>query len=70
MLQILGEEARARVPEAFVAQHPEAANPPTLFLPLASMAQEVATFNTSANVMSDRAHDIEEQRQFLLAGAT
>ncbi|KAK9838545.1 hypothetical protein WJX81_006602 [Elliptochloris bilobata] len=36
--QILGEEARARVPAEFVAQHPDVANPPTLFLPLAAAA--------------------------------
>ncbi|XP_010725750.1 mannosyl-oligosaccharide glucosidase, partial [Meleagris gallopavo] len=32
--QILGDEARAKVPPEFVVQHSEAANPPTLFLAL------------------------------------
>ncbi|XP_035426916.1 mannosyl-oligosaccharide glucosidase [Cygnus atratus] len=32
--QILGEEARAKVPPEFVVQHSETANPPTLFLAL------------------------------------
>lgn len=32
--QILGDEARARVPDEFVVQHNENANPPTLILPL------------------------------------
>ncbi|KAL4523918.1 hypothetical protein Ndes2526B_g08146 [Nannochloris sp. 'desiccata'] len=41
--QILGEEARARVPSEFIAQSPDAANPPALFLPLAEMAERVAT---------------------------
>jgi mannosyl-oligosaccharide glucosidase len=39
--QILSEEARARVPSEFIAQSPDAANPPALFLPLAEMAERV-----------------------------
>lgn len=34
--QILGQEARARVPIDFIPQSPDAANPPTLFLTLAN----------------------------------
>ena len=37
--QILGADARARVPAEFMVQDPQAANPPTLFLVLADMAQ-------------------------------
>jgi Glycosyl hydrolase family 63 C-terminal domain len=40
--QILGAEARSRVPEEYLAQLPEAANPPTLFLPLMAIAQALA----------------------------
>ncbi|EFN57426.1 hypothetical protein CHLNCDRAFT_20925, partial [Chlorella variabilis] len=40
--QILGEEARARVPAEFVRQSPDAANPPTFFLLLSDMSQRVA----------------------------
>ena len=40
--QILGDEARARVPAEFLAQDPAGANPPTLLLPLAAMARRVA----------------------------
>ncbi|KAK9823782.1 hypothetical protein WJX72_005454 [[Myrmecia] bisecta] len=40
--QILGAEARSRVPADFVVQRPDSANPPTLFLPLSDMASEVA----------------------------
>lgn len=36
--QILGEEARSRVPAEFIPQSPQAANPPTLFLPLLQAA--------------------------------
>ena len=36
--QILGQEARSRVPEEFIAQYTSAANPPTLFLVLSDMA--------------------------------
>ena len=38
--QILGEEARSRVPEEFIAQYPNAANPPTLFLVLSDMVED------------------------------
>lgn len=38
--QILGQEARSRVPEEFIAQYPSAANPPTLFLVLSDMAED------------------------------
>lgn len=40
--QILGMEARSRVPDEFVVQSPTAANPPTFFLLLASMSERVA----------------------------
>lgn len=63
--QILGQEARARVPEAFVVQYPEAANPPTLFLPLASMAQQVAAAQASKGTLTS---ELQEQRDFLIAG--
>ena len=37
--QILGGEARAKVPEQFVVQSNENANPPTFFLPLETIIQ-------------------------------
>ena len=39
--QIRGKEALSRVPEEFVPQLPEAANPPTLLLPLLAVAEEL-----------------------------
>lgn len=36
--QILGKEARARVPAEFLVQHPSHANPPSLYLPLLAHA--------------------------------
>ncbi|KXS13948.1 glycoside hydrolase family 63 protein [Gonapodya prolifera JEL478] len=39
--QILGAEARSRVPERFIPQHPMIANPPTLVLPLLSLLDRV-----------------------------
>jgi mannosyl-oligosaccharide glucosidase len=40
--QILGAEARARVPSEFLVQHPEHANPPSLYLPLLALAAVAA----------------------------
>ena len=62
-MQILGEEARSRVPAGFLVQNPDVANPPTLFLPLADMAQRVA----KSGVESDA--DLQEELTFLRAGA-
>ena len=45
--QILGDEARARVPPQFVEQHNENANPPTLFLPLQRIVHRLAMRNNS-----------------------
>ena len=62
-IQILGEEARARVPANFLAQSPDVANPPTLFLPLADMAQRLAKAGTQLD------EDGQEELVFLKAGA-
>jgi hypothetical protein len=62
-MQILGEEARSRVPAGFLVQNPDVANPPTIFLPLADMAQRVA----KSGVKSDA--DAQEELAFLRAGA-
>lgn len=39
--QILGPEARSRVPEEFLVQHAEHANPPTFFLTIQSMLRRI-----------------------------
>ena len=62
-MQILGEEARARVPADFLVQSPDVANPPTLFLSLADMAQRVA------GTCSQHGSDTQEELAFLKAGA-
>ena len=41
--QILGVEARSKVPEEFVVQNNENANPPTLFLPLQSILRDATS---------------------------
>ncbi|KAG2438869.1 hypothetical protein HYH02_010667 [Chlamydomonas schloesseri] len=46
--QILGEEARARVPAEFVVQNPTHANPPSLFLPIAHMAAQLVRAKAAA----------------------
>lgn len=60
-VQILGAEARSRVPDEYVMQHPTSANPPTLFLVLAQMASQIATALPST---AETLH----QEQFLQAG--
>lgn len=44
--QILGVEARSKVPDNFVVQHNTNANPPTLFLPLQYLLYKMREFNT------------------------
>ncbi len=41
--QILGAEAEQRVPAEFVVQNPSHANPPSLFLPIANLAQQLVS---------------------------
>lgn len=61
--QILGAEARSRVPAEYIKQQPTSANPPTLFLVLAQMANEIATAS-AADSASGRMRD---QQLFLKA---
>ncbi|MED6180460.1 hypothetical protein PIB30_010676 [Stylosanthes scabra] len=51
--QILGAEARSRVPEEFVPQHPTNGNPPTLFLVLSDIVNGLKTNKFSAKDRSD-----------------
>ena len=48
--QILGDEARAKVPEQFVVQKSENANPPTFFLPLQILVPQLIERNNSDDV--------------------
>lgn len=52
--QILGEEARERVPREFVPQHPTHANPPSMVLPVQDFALEAAASKSGA---TDHSHD-------------
>ena len=53
--QILGMESRVRVPDEFIPQSPDAANPPTLFLVLSEMAGMVS----SGEEYPERDNDVE-----------
>ncbi|GBG60662.1 hypothetical protein CBR_g11887 [Chara braunii] len=59
--QILGEEARMKVPAEFVLQHTSNANPPTLFLPIQELAKQLASSDTLAAEEGER----EAVRTFL-----
>jgi len=41
--QILGDEARSKVPREFQVQYPHYANPPTLFLTLEALLNKMET---------------------------
>lgn len=62
-MQILGLEAQARVPSEFLVQQPDSANPPTLFLVLAQMAEELSQTSHEA---ADKAAS-QYQEDFLKA---
>lgn len=52
------------MPEEFIAQQPTSANPPTLFLALAQMADQIAA--AASNDSASKA--LQDQEQFLNAG--
>lgn len=47
--QILGDEARAKVPAEFVVQNNQNANPPTLFLPLQLIVKQLINSDKPAD---------------------
>ncbi|CAG9954091.1 unnamed protein product [Clonostachys rosea f. rosea IK726] len=55
--QILGPEARSKVPEEFQVQYPHYANPPTLFLAIEDFMERLQQANGTPNEAKD-AHDI------------
>lgn len=52
------------MPEEYIVQQPTSANPPTLFLALAQMADQVAAAASDAQA----SQVLQEQEQFLKAG--
>lgn len=52
--QILGQEARSKVPEEFQVQYPHYANPPTLFLVIESFMERLRVANASTTIESER----------------
>ena len=66
LLQILGLEARSRVPAEFMVQYPDSANPPTLFLVLSDMAKRAAAASQAGNALSP---EQTAEADFLRAGA-
>ncbi|CAG8817242.1 19788_t:CDS:2, partial [Racocetra fulgida] len=47
--QILGEEARSKVPREFQTQYPHYANPPTLLMPLEAFLDRLDNGNKFQN---------------------
>lgn len=75
--QILGAEARSRVPQEFIPQHPKHANPPSLFLPLMAAVQQLeapaggwlagSSSGSGGGSSSSSESAVEAQRAFLTA---
>lgn len=57
--QILGQSARRRVPNEFLVQHVEHANPPSLLLCIEKMLARAAASSSSASSSSKDAHDLD-----------
>lgn len=62
--QILGKEARARVPAEFLVQHPSHANPPSLYLPLLAHAA-AASSGAGAGSAGSVTEEAERAQAFL-----
>lgn len=54
----MGTEARRRVPPEFVVQNPSHANPPSLFLPIMTLAQQLQAAGGAASDPSSTEHDL------------
>ncbi|KAF2728346.1 glycoside hydrolase [Polyplosphaeria fusca] len=62
--QILGAEARSKVPEEFQVQYPHYANPPTLFMVITSYldkldAETAASYKSSQKVLSEGSYSMQ-----------
>jgi mannosyl-oligosaccharide glucosidase len=65
--QILGKEARARVPAEFMVQHPSHANPPSLYLSL--LAHALSTAGAAADHPEVLHTQVSFSNRFAAAGA-
>ncbi|KAF9903612.1 Processing alpha glucosidase I [Lobosporangium transversale] len=68
--QILGDEARSRVPPEFQVQYPEHANPPTLFKAINLYLDRLKNVNNtfSVNEHSESEHEQKQQTSFSTEG--
>ncbi|GIL64528.1 hypothetical protein Vafri_18422 [Volvox africanus] len=63
--QILGEEARTRVPDEFVVQNPSHANPPSLFLPISKMASQLVQARAQGHAKGTDGEELARVSDFL-----
>jgi mannosyl-oligosaccharide glucosidase len=53
--QILGEEARSKVPDEFVVQNDRYANPPTFFIAIEQLMDTIGTYGSPGRERADGA---------------
>ena len=58
--QILGEEARSKVPEEFQTQYPHYANPPTLLMPIAAFIERLQRTRRGVGLQEEEGIAVED----------